>query len=144
MKIHRIYFGGHASDARMSDTDNRKYSDTCRNRVTELWMTMSQFGKSGMIRGLSIDTTRELVQRLLTRNISPMCIETKTDMKARTGESPDLADGAVINLAYIRDQVGITPGDGETEISRVGQALTVQEKDIDGWDDNYLSSPTLC
>lgn len=144
MKIHRIYFGGKPSDALMSTSDYRKYSETCRNRVTELWMTMSQFGKAGFIRGLTIETTRELVQRLLISNISPMCLETKTDMKARTGESPDLSDAAVIGLAFLRDQVGITPGDAETQLRPMDQQQSVQEKDVDGWDDNYLSSGSLC
>jgi hypothetical protein len=143
LKIHRVYFGGKASTALMSESDNRRYAQTCKNRVTELWMTMSQFGKSDMIRGLTVDTVKELVQRLLVCNVSPMCLESKTEMKARTGESPDLADGAVIGLAFLRDQVGITPGDMEIQVLGRDGVLSVQEKDIDGWDDNFLCSAPL-
>jgi hypothetical protein len=71
-----------------------------------------------------------------------MCIESKTDYKARTGgESPDEADASVCALEYVRVRLNKLPLSdkmiGDTSVSWDKQA---RDSDIDSNPDNYLCS----
>lgn len=67
-------------------------------RVSQLWGQMKPLFRYGQIRGL----TSEIVEQLVGRMWDPkktgkkLAVESKIDMKARTGVSPDLADALAI------------------------------------------------
>jgi hypothetical protein len=108
-KIHRVEFGGSASDMVISRYDNRKAKLIYSNRVTELWFTARQFAMNLQICGLDDDTAIELVSREYKLVNKTYTVESKTDMKARTGRSPDLADSFAV-LCWLMRLRGILPG----------------------------------
>ena len=65
--------------------------------MTELYFRYRTRVRAGQVRGLDKSTLREFCQRWYEeRGNGIIKLETKSDMKARTRQSPDLADNAVI------------------------------------------------
>ena len=105
-KVETVEFGGRCTERPVSndtylwDGDKRtRRLQTCYEAynkfVTELWFAVYMVIISDQLRGLPQDVSRELCRRQLTTKTvqnGKVEIETKEDMKLRTGESPDLAD----------------------------------------------------
>jgi hypothetical protein len=108
-KIHRIEFGGGASELPISRHDNRKASMIYSNRVTELWFTARQFALNLQVAGIDDEVATELVSRQFKVVGRVYTVESKIEMKKRTGRSPDMGDAAVI-LAFLMRLKGIMPG----------------------------------
>ena len=100
--IHRVEFGGKASDRPVSPEDYRKSSDVYANKVTELWFSVRQWVINEQLRGMSIDSAVEFCSRMFDDEKRMTIIERKADMKARTGKSPDLADAVAIVVEMAR------------------------------------------
>ena len=140
--IHRVDFGGKASDMVVSVSDRKKASECYRNKVTELWYMMREFVRNDQVRGLGVVATREFCSRNLDEKLSDsrnmIKVETKRDMKARTGgKSPDTADACVTALDYMRIILGIQPGTGNTIITGGFNTQDVRDCDMDGGSDLY-------
>lgn len=139
--ILRIQFGGKASD-RFIDTSRRfKGIERYKNRVTELWHSVKLFGQAGQIRGMDMEAANEFSQRMLADCNTPVRVESKIDMKGRTGKSPDYADAAACAIAYVIEREGVLPGAGEAlpELD-VSKDQLFKNYDIDGDERNYLTS----
>lgn len=71
----------------------KKCSEHYVKRVTEYWFSVRYTVQAGQLRGLNSETLDEFCQRLWDRKKQDKIeLETKQDMKARVGKSPDLAD----------------------------------------------------
>jgi len=142
--ILRIQFGGSASDNVISSDENVRAKDRYKNRVTELWYNLHNYVIAGMIRGLSRDAARELISRRLTAQLKPVQLETKTMMKARTNQSPDIADAHTVLTALVRERFGIVPGAGSDPLKQAQATMAAQQVymlyDLDGREDSYLHS----
>ena len=104
-----VQFGGKASELPVSISDNTLSSDRYVNRVSELWFGAKELIRTGQFKGVD----RELAKEMCARKYSTkkgtslrMEVESKTDMKARTGASPDLADAAMILIELCRQRFG--------------------------------------
>jgi hypothetical protein len=101
-EIMRVEFGGRASDQPVSDTNPRPAYEEYFNRVTDLWLYFRTLIQQGQIRGLDIDTAQEFCKRYYDMRGNLMRLESKSEMKARTGRSPDDADAVVVLAALFR------------------------------------------
>ena len=133
-KVHRVQFGGKASELPLSEKDPTKAKDRYRNRVAELWFSVSEFIRFDQVRGLSDEAAKEFCQRLVPdRQQIVLGMESKKDMKARTGRSPDYADSVAVAIDFIRVALGLLPGGRRfMQGSRIEQDLTGNELDNGG------------
>ena len=93
---------------------NEKFS----NRVSELWYVGVEFLRGGQLKGITSDLARELTARKYTTQAGgKLIVESKKDMKARMGKSPDLADAAFLLLDVVRQRLGAYAG-GKLAASR--------------------------
>jgi hypothetical protein len=118
-----VQFGGKASDLPVSISDVTLSCDRYVNRVTELWFGAKELIRTGQLKGIDRELAKEMCSRKYTTQKGVglrMVVETKTDMKARTGESPDLADSAMILIELCRQRLGfggMTPQQKRKETS---------------------------
>ena len=104
-----VHFGGKASELSASVTDNAPSSDRYVNRVTELWFGAKELIRTGQLKGIDPELAKEMCARKYTTKKGVglrMEVESKTEMKGRTGESPDLADAAMILIELCRQRFG--------------------------------------
>jgi hypothetical protein len=107
----RVHFGGSASDRPVSVYDSTRSDEKYVNRVTELWFGAKEYLSNGQLRGVCPDLAQEMTARNYeTRKAGSMkvCVETKREMKSRTGKSPDIADAAFVMLDTIRSRFGMS------------------------------------
>lgn len=103
-----VQFGGAASERPASVKDRRMAKEAFTNRVSEIWFAGVDFVQSGQIKGLPAQCCVELTERrrkMPTKAASGIkyCVESKADMKQRTGgKSPDDADCFLILLELCR------------------------------------------
>ena len=116
-KIRRIEFGGKPSELPVSAEDSRPASEAYANRVTELWWSVREWVIREQIRGMERETIIEFCQRMFDDSKRKICIERKIDMKARTGQSPDLADAAALVVEVAR-QLGAGRLNKKTEADK--------------------------
>jgi hypothetical protein len=108
----RVHFGGSPSDRRISAYDPTLATEKYVNRVTELWFGAKEYMRNKQLRGIGPDLAVEMTSRNYeTRKSGGMklCVEPKTDMKARMGRSPDIADAAFVLLETVRERLGLRP-----------------------------------
>jgi hypothetical protein len=101
-QIRRVEFGGRASDLPVSEQDSRISHEAYANRVTELWFSVREWVMANQIGGLDDPTIIEFCSRLFDDQKRKIVVERKVDMKARTNQSPDLADAAVLIVELAR------------------------------------------
>jgi hypothetical protein len=101
-QIRRVEFGGRASDLPVSEQDSRVSREAYANRVTELWFSVREWVMASQIGGLDDPTIIEFCSRLFDDQKRKIVVERKVDMKARTNQSPDLADAAVLIVELAR------------------------------------------
>jgi hypothetical protein len=93
----RVQFGGKASDLPVSATDNTPSCDRYVNRVSELWFGAKELIRNGQLKGIDKELAKEMCARKYSTDKGTalrMRVESKIDMKGRTGQSPDIADSA--------------------------------------------------
>lgn len=124
-----VQFGGKASELPVSISDPALSCDRYTNRVSELWFGAKELIRTGQLKGID----RELAKEMCARKYSTkkgasirMEVESKTDMKARTGASPDLADAAMILIELCRQRFGF--GGMTVTMKRNETSVQVQRK----------------
>jgi hypothetical protein len=122
-----VQFGGKASELPVSISDSALSSERYTNRVSELWFGAKELIRTGQLKGID----RELAKEMCARKYSTkkgasirMEVESKTDMKARTGASPDLADAAMILIELCRQRFGF----GGMTVTMKRQETSIQVK----------------
>ena len=112
--VFRCQFGGSASDMEISRDDKAQTVVTAKdiyaNRVTELWYNFRRFAVNGQISGLTDTMCVEASQRILLQKGGKIAVESKKEMRQRTGESPDIIDGCTIIVAMAMERFGMRPG----------------------------------
>lgn len=96
-----VQFGGAASDFAAGINDTRPAKEVYANRVSELWVRAKGMLREGMIRGLPPEIIGQMVKRrwnTKSARAKKIMVESKVDMKAREGESPDWADAFFVML----------------------------------------------
>lgn len=114
-EINRVEFGGRATDDPVSDANPRKAFEEYLNRVTQLWLDFRTLVQAGQIRNLDNETAQEFCKRFYDMRGNLMRVETKSEMKARTGKSPDDADAVVVLTAMFKKR--------SPQLSRTGSTL---------------------
>lgn len=109
-----VDFGGNASDRPVSLTDATTGNERYENRVAELWVQGREYVRSGQIKGLPKDMAKELLARQFPdprkgKSYKKTAIESKRDMKARMGHSPDLADSGLGCIEVACQAFGFVP-----------------------------------
>jgi len=121
--IDRVEFGGKASDMPVSSEDGRTCYEAYANRVTELWFSIREWVTHGQIRGMDTPTIIEFCQRLFDDEKKKIVVERKAEMKARIGQSPDLADAAVliIDMAKRLGAGAVYSSEGNKDWDKIAQ-----------------------
>lgn len=113
----RVNFGGEASDLAVSMTDPKPAKERYKNRVSEIWYRGRDLLRQGQLKGICPAMATEMsVRRYTTGGVdNKICVESKADMKLRTGgQSPDIADAGFILVTLCAERLGLiaslTPG----------------------------------
>lgn len=98
-EVESIDFGGKPSDEYVSAEINKKCSEYYNKFVTELWFNVRLAIESGQFRGMTEELCREFSMRewKMTSN-NRIEVETKAEMKVKSGRSPDLADAVAAGV----------------------------------------------
>lgn len=136
----RVQFGGKASDRRVSSNSRLTGEELYVNRVSELWFVGKEFLRTKQLSGITGDLAKEMCARrydMVKGGTLRVRIETKTDLKARMGNSPDLADGAFIVVDLARQRHGFVavdrPAEGRLAVPRwmvEGSRKTMSDLDV--------------
>jgi hypothetical protein len=135
-KIHRVEFGGKASSLPVSDEDSRPSDEAYQNRVTELWFSVREWVIREQIKGMDTETIIEFCQRMFDDQKRRIVVERKVDMKARTGQSPDLADAAAICVELAR-HLGVGYLKKDAEADKEWKALVLKHDSMYNEDNMY-------
>jgi hypothetical protein len=124
-EVLRVKFGGKASELPVSMTDPAKGNERYYDRVTEIWYSGKELLRNGQLKGISPEMAKEMSARRYgtTGAEVKIYVESKADMKLRTGKSPDIADAAFILLALCRERLhfGVRlVGDAKTGLRLTG------------------------
>lgn len=104
MDVHKVEFGGGASDLPISDVDAQKGKDAYHNKSAELWFSFRLFATSNQIRGVSKEMARGFGARTYDTRGGRIMIQTKSEVKVQLGRSPDEEDAAVTIVDNLRHQ----------------------------------------
>lgn len=104
-KVNSIDFGGKAPETQVSREINVSARDYYDRFVTYLWWSSRLAIEAGQMRGLSEDVVLEGCSREW-KNVgsNKIAVETKDEMKLKTGRSPDLYDCLVTGLEGARQR----------------------------------------
>jgi hypothetical protein len=109
-----IKFGEVASDMQISMNDARRGHEAFVNLGSELWFVGRDFVRTGQIKGLPTDVARQLKIRqyksVKSGDYMKVQIQSKVEMKKKTGESPDISDAVVMLIYLCRYLFGFSPG----------------------------------
>lgn len=109
--FHEVEFGGRASEEPVSENNPTPASKEYLYKVTELWMNFRVMVQNGQVRNLDDETAIEFCKRYYEMVGNLMKLESKAQMKLRTGRSPDYADATVVLADLFRKRTGfITSG----------------------------------
>ncbi len=97
-----VEFGGRASEDPVSENDPKPASKEYLYKVTQLWFNFRSFVQNGQVRGLDDETAVEFCKRFYEMVGNLIKVESKEQMKMRTGRSPDLADATVVMSEVVR------------------------------------------
>lgn len=112
-KVMPVQFGGNASDYPVGINDYRPAKELYVNRVSELWYVGLEFIRSKQLMGIKGDVAREMKARhyeLVKAAKARIKVESKIDMKARIGFSPDIADALFVMIDLARVRLGAKSG----------------------------------
>lgn len=124
--FHRASFAGAATLRPVSDLDdtpsNQKYGD----RSSEIWFAGKEMLRHGQLFGLSCPklvtelTSRKHTTAKSTDGNTVIRLESKKELRKRTGCSPDIADGMAVVLDTIRERGGFKGSVTEIENDQRG------------------------
>jgi len=115
-KCHKIVFSSKATEIPVSVDNDRQACDEYKDKVTEIWYAMREFGRYEQIKGMSFDAAKEFCMRKVQPG-KPARLESKDDMKERLHHSPDIADSYVCVLAQVREIIRLIPGEHREELT---------------------------
>jgi hypothetical protein len=118
--------GGKATDRPVAVGIDVMCKDYYSKYITELWGQVALTVESGQFRGMTKEVMWEFCAREWKKvGGGKMEAESKVDMKAKTGRSPDLADAVAIGLEGAR-QRGF-------QIVKVGSAVIPKQRTSEAW-----------
>jgi hypothetical protein len=133
----RVQFGGKASDRRVSMNSSLTGEELYMNRVAELWFVGKELLRCKQICGVGNELAKEMCNRrfdMVKSGGLRVKVETKTELKSRTGASPDLGDAAFIAVDLARARHGLVavdpPKDGEAGSIGGRQYRTMRDLDV--------------
>lgn len=136
-EVLRIEFGGAPSALFVTVDDAATAKQRYDRRVSELWGVGKEFLRYGQLKGLDEELTREMKAREfedIKRGDYVMTkVETKTDMKARIGFSPDKADAFFCLVEVCRTRLGAIaggPGSGYVRATQSWQEQVEAMQDV--------------
>jgi len=122
--VNSIDCGGAPSDRKVSFDIDVLCKDYYSKRITEFWYSVRLIIESGQFRGMTKDVMNEGCAREFKRVAgNKIEVETKEEMKAKTGYSPDLFDALAIGCEGARDRGFV--------IKRLGSDR--RKRDDNGW-----------
>lgn len=134
--FYRCFFGGSPSDRIASSSDERTCKEAFYDRVSEIWGVGVELMRTGQLKGLYFELIQELTGRLYKthKRGTGMCIavESKKDMRRRTGKSPDIADAALGLVDLCRERLMLDSVEGDS--------LSFGEDGPDTWDKQLMIS----
>lgn len=136
--INRIEFGGSPTEKPVSEEDQRPSNEVYDRRVSELWFSVRRWAVADKIGGLDADTLREFCARLYKDDKRKISIETKTDMKKRTGKSPDLADAVVVMVELARMLGGETAA--PTKADKSWERFATEQHEVYAEENTYQTN----
>ena len=108
-RVLRIFFGGAASERPTSLGDPTPANERYVNRVTEIWFSAKELIRGRQLGGVAPDLAKEMCARKYTTrkgNSLRMLVESKDVMKSHFGQSPDLADAALMLVDLCKQRFG--------------------------------------
>ena len=97
--------GGRASEDDVSAEIDVACRDYYNNLVTQLWFDVGYIIEASQFRGMTNDVMMEFCQREWKRvGANKIQVETKEELKKKTGRSPDLADALAIGVFGARQR----------------------------------------
>jgi len=134
-----VEFGGRPSERPVSEINPRPCREEYYNRRTELWFGVRVACMNGQLRGMDTETATEFCRQEHQMRGMLIFATPKSEMKVKTGVSPDLADPVCIAIELFRQRLGIMSGAG---IVGKKQADTweawAKKMDVYSDDDRYL------
>lgn len=128
--FHEVEFGGRASEEPVSENNPLPASKEYLYRVTELWFNFRTAVQNGQVRGLDDETAIEFCKRFYEMRGPLIQIEPKSQMKLRTGKSPDLADACVVLFDLFKKRMGLLSNGRSGEHKRAQWQEIVQKFDV--------------
>lgn len=101
-KIMRIIFSGSASEDACSFEDIRPANEVYKNKRVEMYFRSRNSLNSGQLKGIDIETAKELCSIEFDDSKPFMALMPKADYKLMFGQSPDFADSGVMLLEVAR------------------------------------------
>lgn len=133
----RVSFGGKASDRRVSMNSQLKGEELYCNRVSELWFVGKEFMRTKQLKGVTAELAKEMGNRRyeLVKGASlRVKVEPKSELKARSGASPDQADAAFLALDLARQRHGLVavdpPKQEDGGLWPVRRSITLRDLDV--------------
>lgn len=132
----RVSFGGKASDKRVSMNSQLTGEELYMNRVSELWFVGKEFMRTKQVFGLTAELAKEFCSRrydMVKSGTLRVKVEPKSELKARMGQSPDMADAAFVALDLARQRHGLVAVDPpkQSEVGLFGARRERSLKDLD-------------
>lgn len=114
-KVMRVNFAGKASSRPVSPHDRTPASERYDNKMSELWAVGKSLLRAGQLKNIGNDLAKEMCQRTYETvkggEGMRIRVESKPDYKARVGESPDIADSAMVLLDLCRERFAFRSGE---------------------------------
>jgi len=133
----RVQFGGKPSDRRVSMNSQLTGEELYTNRVSELWFVGKEFMRTQQICGINSELAKEMCSRrydMVKSGTLKVKVESKAELKQRSGQSPDLADAAFIALDLARQRHGLVavdaPKNREQGVFGMRQPRTLRDLDV--------------
>lgn len=113
-RIIRVEFGGRASEDAVNLEDNRPACEVYENKAVEMWFRARDAVNAGQLKGIDVETSTELCNRMFDDTGKRMKLQKKVDYKEMFKRSPDLADSMVILLEVARRRGFMLAAVGQT------------------------------
>lgn len=101
-RIHRVEFGGQATEIPASEDDQRPARQVYDRRVTELWFSARTLMRSGRLKGMTQEQVRDFTTREYKTRGGLYYLQTKEEMRETYGRSPDHGDALAVMIDGIR------------------------------------------
>jgi len=105
-------FGVEATAIPVSGSNPKPANEEFGDKMTEIWCVPPQLFRSGQVRGIDLETSKELTARQFDGQDKKgrVKVESKETLRKRTGKSPDLAEATLLILQLGRERYGLMAG----------------------------------